>query len=454
MAATAPETSEVWSSDGPSTETKKLQQLTQEELKRQWWPLAALDSLNHEIPNPMTVLNKRLVVWKSNGTWTAQDDVCPHKLAPLSDGFITPQGNLLCSYHGWEFGSKGECVRVPHLPPAKPIPCQCNVPNYPVERTGAVLWVWMDPLSPPDGPPTFAHEREHWDENVPPYQRDIPYAWDYLIENILDPSHVPVAHHGLQMGTGRHLVGPDQVKLLEHNITNNAVQFLIQNKQSAAVPPRDQRWTFQLPGVWSVITPNGFGLFILVTPIDDQSTRIIHMVSGRARQFVPKWLPEALVHVKQTRFYDSDAFMIRHQQQVVAETGDPSQALKSYSLVSEADATTALFRKWFSARCGGQVPLLVPPRRATPPQLPSRDQAADSWEQHGKHCVHCRSAEAAARKTRVLSLAAVVASALLSSVIGFLASAIAAVVFGAAAFVADKIVKTFHLKAYIHGAVK
>ena len=30
------------------------------------------------------------------------------------------------------------------------------------------------------------------------YTRDLPYGYDGLIENLIDVSHVPFAHHGLQ----------------------------------------------------------------------------------------------------------------------------------------------------------------------------------------------------------------------------------------------------------------
>lgn len=34
--------------------------------------------------------------------------------------------------------------------------------------------------------------------NPTTYTRDLPYGWDSLIENFIDPAHVPFAHHGLQ----------------------------------------------------------------------------------------------------------------------------------------------------------------------------------------------------------------------------------------------------------------
>ena len=30
------------------------------------------------------------------------------------------------------------------------------------------------------------------------YTRDLPYGWDTLLENLIDPAHIPFAHHGLQ----------------------------------------------------------------------------------------------------------------------------------------------------------------------------------------------------------------------------------------------------------------
>lgn len=29
------------------------------------------------------------------------------------------------------------------------------------------------------------------------YVRDLPYGWDFLVENLVDPSHVNYAHHGV-----------------------------------------------------------------------------------------------------------------------------------------------------------------------------------------------------------------------------------------------------------------
>ncbi len=46
------------------------------------------------------LLGKSLVVWAdSKGAWHCFEDVCPHRLAPLSEGRVEGD-SLMCSYHG------------------------------------------------------------------------------------------------------------------------------------------------------------------------------------------------------------------------------------------------------------------------------------------------------------------------------------------------------------------
>ena len=41
-----------------------------------------------------------------------QNDMCLHRMAPLSEGRIEGN-NIQCGYHGWEFNSKGQVVNIP-----------------------------------------------------------------------------------------------------------------------------------------------------------------------------------------------------------------------------------------------------------------------------------------------------------------------------------------------------
>ena len=46
--------------------------------------------------------------------------MCPHRLAPLSEGRIDQWGRLQCVYHGWCFNGSGDCKFIPQAPPDGP----------------------------------------------------------------------------------------------------------------------------------------------------------------------------------------------------------------------------------------------------------------------------------------------------------------------------------------------
>lgn len=83
-----------------------------------WYPVGVLKHLDKRQPYPVTVLGRDLVMWwdGNSGQWQVFADVCPHRLAPLSEGRINEQGHLQCSYHGWAFDSSGACTLIPQAP--------------------------------------------------------------------------------------------------------------------------------------------------------------------------------------------------------------------------------------------------------------------------------------------------------------------------------------------------
>ena len=81
------------------------------------YPLAPVQDLAHDKPNKLTLLGMDLVIWlhAPSDRWRVFADVCPHRLVPLSEGRVEPNGVLQCAYHGWEFGVDGQCVRIPQM---------------------------------------------------------------------------------------------------------------------------------------------------------------------------------------------------------------------------------------------------------------------------------------------------------------------------------------------------
>ncbi len=52
---------------------------------QQWYPLFFVADLSTTQPTPVQLLGKDLVIWRApDGAWSALEDLCPHRLAPLS----------------------------------------------------------------------------------------------------------------------------------------------------------------------------------------------------------------------------------------------------------------------------------------------------------------------------------------------------------------------------------
>jgi len=85
----------------------------------QWYPVAVIKDLDKNAPSPATIIGRPLAMWwdRSSSKWQVYADQCPHRLAPLSEGSISEDGHLRCSYHGWTFkGESGECTHIPQAP--------------------------------------------------------------------------------------------------------------------------------------------------------------------------------------------------------------------------------------------------------------------------------------------------------------------------------------------------
>ena len=80
---------------------------------RNCWYAVAWDHEIKRAPFARTVCGEAIVLYRqTSGALSAFEDYCPHRLLPLSKGFL--QGELLvCKYHGLKFNDKGECIWMP-----------------------------------------------------------------------------------------------------------------------------------------------------------------------------------------------------------------------------------------------------------------------------------------------------------------------------------------------------
>ncbi len=61
----------------------------------------------------------------------ALDNLCPHRGAPLHEGFVS-DGQVTCPWHQWQFQLQdGQCRNIPGA----------RVPAYPVEVRDGTIWI-------------------------------------------------------------------------------------------------------------------------------------------------------------------------------------------------------------------------------------------------------------------------------------------------------------------------
>ena len=120
-----------------------------------WLPICSISNIPTDLPQSIIVNKERLVVWKKPNTteWSVMSDVCPHRMAPLSQGRIDPHsGCIECPYHGQQFDTTGTCTLIPQLDEGTRIPLANNAHTLRTHLTGDLLWAFC-PL--PDGQGTY-----------------------------------------------------------------------------------------------------------------------------------------------------------------------------------------------------------------------------------------------------------------------------------------------------------
>ena len=378
---------------------------------KQWYPLAVADYLDPQRPHAMQLLGKDIVLWRDGtGSWRCFEDACPHRLAPLSEGRIEADGRLLCAYHAWRFDGSGKCDRMPQAKDADTETKHCNNPQayataYPTQERQGLIWVWGESgaaaqhASQQRSPRTIPELDDELDRVVKARWnfRDLAYSWDFFMENVADPAHVPVSHHGL---VGDRYTGPkfyDMPRLREVTTQEGFSYSVTPTPDTISAAIHD----FQPPCLMRISTKfEGGGQLILVlyaTPTRPGQCRHIGqqiLVKDSAGK-VPKGLaffslpmPTWLSHVLASLFLHQDMVFLHYQEQTVAKK-ERAWIHEVYT-PNPQDKMVVAFRQWLAKRAGGGVPW--PDSIARLPADLKKDQIFDVWHTHTKNCQVCQRA--------------------------------------------------------------
>ena len=160
-------------------------------LQNRWYAVA----WDHEItgkPLGRTICGEKIVFYrKADRSVVALEDCCPHRLLPLSKGFVK-NDQLVCGYHGITFGDEGQCV---HMPNQEAINPNAHIRPYPVAQRYRFVWVWIGEAALADEsklPHMPWCEGEDWAFDGGTYHIGCDYK--LLVDNLMDLTHETYVH--------------------------------------------------------------------------------------------------------------------------------------------------------------------------------------------------------------------------------------------------------------------
>ncbi|MBW4623920.1 MAG: Rieske 2Fe-2S domain-containing protein [Cyanosarcina radialis HA8281-LM2] len=360
-----------------------------------WYPLSPVEDLDPTQPTTATLLGLRLVIWKpkSSETFRVFLDRCPHRLAPLSEGRIDDTtGNLMCSYHGWQFDDRGICTHIPQAENPELARKNLCAVAFPVRQQQDLLWVWPDATSSdravntplPLSPQVDASQGFVWSSFV----RDLEYDWQTLVENVADPSHVPFSHHGVQGDRSKAV--PMPIEILQS--TPNLISANVPGRIAGTIafePPCRLEYALKFGDGSKQV-----GLVTYCVPVSPGKSRIVAQFprnfAKTLHRLTPRWWEHTNVR---NQVLDGDMMLLQQQESFLQERQLTESWKTAYELPTSADRFVIEFRKWFDRYCGGQLPWneVGLSDRLTRTINDNRQQILDRYQQHTRHCSSCRS---------------------------------------------------------------
>jgi len=380
---------------------------------KHWWPVQFVYNLDDDRPNRVELMGEFFAVWKSpNGKWVAMRDMCPHRMAPLSEGRIEEDGTLMCSYHGWRFNDCGKCVKIPQADDASAHETACNNPRsaakmFPCKVSGTVLWIW------PDASESAFAEAESTSTGVPDayteyleeqmakgdtteFFSEFPYDYEILMENLVDPSHVPFSHHGTP-GAKRSDAVPLNMKPVDASwpSSRDAVVYSDARNPRARIEVLDNRFiSYETES--SDPDRSNFVFFNLASPIRDGRSRVFFFrffpgaLSGNLKiPFPLKVLMDKLpwfLHLGNMNFVCGDHVFLHIQDNHLREFNGWHQGL--YFTPTSADVMVTKIRSWYSKHAGGGP--FADTRNGTKLKPMSRRELLDRYDSHVSQCKVCQ----------------------------------------------------------------
>jgi phenylpropionate dioxygenase-like ring-hydroxylating dioxygenase large terminal subunit len=362
--------------------------------KNCWYPIAFLQDLAKNRPYSFSLYDEPFVLFRDQeGQLVCLIDRCPHRAAKLSDGQIL-DGKIECLYHGWQFGSNGECLHIPQLPAEAKIPANACVQSFKVVERQGMIWMWRGETEAADHEriPTIA-ELDKSETVSMDYMRDLPYDQSFLVENVIDPAHVFIAHDGSD--GNRKYAQAIEIEVPEMSAREIRGRWRMTEKPSPMA--LWQHLDFIAPNLvhyrFSAKNPDWlFGLAIYALPLGQGRCRIL---LRRYRNFLTRpvqRLPRWFQHLRQNRILEEDMSVVVGQQ---AEIKRLEKSLKEIFLpLKTSDTLVIEYRKWLD-KFGSSLPYYQgysTSKNVVSDECNQKSVQPDRFSQHTLICSSCNRA--------------------------------------------------------------
>lgn len=217
-------------------------------LTNMWYAVALSEKVDTE-PVQVQLCGKEMVLWRSaDGTVNCIDNACPHRGAPLHQGWVDHKKDghscIVCPYHGWAMDGDAALHDVPAAVNKGEWPKRPLSDAYPVEEKGGFVWLFYGSKNlPADARPPIPFTPELEDPEWQAVYEEIEFDCGHfgVFENAIDMAHIHYLH-GDSFGNG------DKPEIRDMECTNDAYSitatFKICNK------PVNAFWAlFQVPEV-------------------------------------------------------------------------------------------------------------------------------------------------------------------------------------------------------------
>lgn len=161
--------------------------------RRYWQPVALAEELVASRPVvPVRLLGEDMVLFRNeDGTLGLVERRCAHRGADLSLGRLE-DGGLRCYFHGWLFGTDGQCREAPAEPEGSALASRVRLRSYPVRELNGIVWGYLGPGEPPAFPALDCFLAP--EEFTFAFKGFLDCNWLQALEVGIDPVHASYLH--------------------------------------------------------------------------------------------------------------------------------------------------------------------------------------------------------------------------------------------------------------------